>query len=411
VADGPPHDDHGAALATATALHASGDSARALELLPDLVAARPDDIEVRLLLARCLATAGVPAVALAAADAAVACDPTSWEAHALLARAALATDPDRAAAASEQAVRLAPHEPDAIRTQTMVHTARTDGPAPTEERRSGGLAAALRTRSAAPTPDPGAEPRLVPRLPAALDPTLPPAAPPPAGLAPSPAAPAVAPSPAGAVPPAADPTTAPPVSPATQAAPPAPPATPPEQVVARSAALPIPPDVTPPAGPDPLAAPPVRVAGPDPLAASPAPSPAEQETAPAGSWAPHPTPVVAPPGPVAGAESPEAPVTPTAGSVLPAGNPVGGPAAGRGELPVPVSLGGSGLAGARTEPDGDERTGPGGARLALRVFGLVTWVLVGFRYGVQVLGGPVGIALFVTILVGVAWASTKIRDL
>lgn len=188
MADGPPaHDDHGQALAAAARLHATGDSAGALELLPDLVAARPDDGAVRLLLARCLATAGTPAVALAAADAAVACDPGSWQAHAVLAHAALPIDPERAAAAADRAVALAPAEPEAHRAQAVVREAATESPIAEDgtRRRPGGISAALGLRVPTPTvtPIPADEPRLTPRLPAAL-----------AGQAPAPSAPTAPPA-------------------------------------------------------------------------------------------------------------------------------------------------------------------------------------------------------------------------
>lgn len=266
MADGPPTDHH-QALALAGQLCASGDSAGALEILPDLAAARPDDVAVRLLLARCLLSAGTPAVALAAADAAVACDPTSWQAQELLARAATGIDLERARAAAERAVQLAPHEPDAHSALAAVKAAAM---APSEaaeklrRRPGGGVGAALGLRPgpAPSTPEPPV-PRIEPRLPAALDPT-------------------------------------------------------------RSAAPPAPAGVAPPA-----------------VALAPAPL-----------------------------------ATPAAG--------------GGGETPAADAV----------SP----------ARLAIRAIGLLAWLVVGFRVGVQNVGGPVGIGAFGVIVAGVAYGATRIND-
>ncbi|HEX7135955.1 MAG TPA: tetratricopeptide repeat protein [Iamia sp.] len=275
MTDGPEaDDDHGQALALATQLHGAGESARALELLPDLVAARPDDVEVRLLLARCLATSGAPAVALAAAEAAAECDPTSWEAQILVARAAVSTDPDGALAAAERAVQLAPAEPDAVLTHSAVRAARDAAAtaADTPRKGAGGLGATLGLRRPGPTETtttalPEAPPRLEPRLPTALDPR---------GL--------------------------------------------------------------------------------DDADLDAPGAPAEEREPP----------------------------------------------------PLPVSLGGTGLPAAdrSTTPGADQ---PGSVRTAVRVIGLVAWLVLAFRIGAQGIGGPVGIGLFVVVAAGVAYATRYVR--
>ena len=378
MAEGPPaHDDHGQALAVATRLHATGDSASALELLPDLVAARPDDGAVRLLLARCLATAGAPAVALAAADAAVACDPTSWAAQAVLAQAAVTIDPERATAAAERAVQLGPHEPEAHRVLAAVRAALTETPAAADgprRRPTGALGAALGRRPSTPAPvttEPD-EPRLTPRLPAAL-----------AGVAP-----------AGE---AVTTTTAPPVAAAlTPAAPAAPNLDPaPASLPAADGTT------TAPAAPSPDPAAPAAPPTPAVTAAPPASGPAPGAPAEGPAWASPPPPPVAAVSPTAGTLAPAPRTTPDLGG--------GARTEARREPPLPKALGGTGLAGAGddTAPE-EERIG--GARLAVRVFGLVTWLLVGLRIGVQVVGGPIGLALFVAVLAWVAFLARRLNQ-
>jgi tetratricopeptide (TPR) repeat protein len=356
VGDGPPaHDDHGQALAVATRLHATGDSTGALELLPDLVAARPDDGAVRLLLARCLATAGTPAVALAAADAAVACDPTSWAAQAVLAQAALAIDPERATAAAERAVALAPHEPEAHRVMAAVGAALAESSDPdgATRRSTGARGAALGRRPSTTTPAATAldEPRLAPRLPASLAGVVP------EGSAADDAPPVTAPpTPATVIPgaPAGPPTAWP--TPGTEA-----PAGPPAAWPTPAAEVPA--SLAPPVGPSPSVAPP---------AIAPVQSPA------------------------------------------PASAPADGPGATRTEARreplLPKALGGTGLAGSALAEDPSEEDRIGGGRLAVRVVGLATWLLVGFRLGVQVIGGPAGIALFVGVVAWVAFLARRLTQ-
>ncbi len=317
MADGPRSDEHGQALAAAAQLHATGDSAGALALLPDLVAARPGDLQVRLLLARCLAVAGEPTVALAAADAAVDCDPTSWAAHALVARAAMAIEPDRAEAAAVTAVDLAPGEPEAHTVLAAVRAARTERAAAAEAtpssiggrlgaaigRKQGTPAAAPTTTPAVPAEEPD-RPRVEPRLPMAL------------------------------------------------------------------AGQPLP-------------------ATPEPATPT-APAPSATPAAPVA-------PVTAPPAPVA------------APAAAPATSAVEG---GRVEARLPKALGGIGLDDpAAPETTGEEREGIGAARLAVRGFGLLLWAAFAFRYLVQVVGGPVGILLFLVALAGLGWVASRIRDL
>ncbi|QYG95128.1 hypothetical protein HC251_23670 [Iamia sp. SCSIO 61187] len=114
MADSWNEEDGATTFARAKALCDAGDTTAATALLPELLAARPDALSVRLLVARCAAQGGEPAVARAAAEAAVACDPGSWEAQVLLADALAPTDTDAALAAASQAVHLAPHEPAAV---------------------------------------------------------------------------------------------------------------------------------------------------------------------------------------------------------------------------------------------------------------------------------------------------------
>jgi len=373
VADGPPaHDDHGQALAVATGFHAAGESVRALELLPDLVAARPDDLAIRLLLARCLATAGTPSVALAAADAAVACDPTSWEAHAVLAEAAVGIEPERARTASERAVALAPHEPEALRVLATVRAALDAGPGATAtgataEPTSGpsagrGLGAALGLRPSAPPGIEVAEPRLEPRLPAALDPARTTAPPRPEAVPPVPPVPphdAASGPPAAAGPAPASPATGPPL-----AAPSAPP-----------------PDASPPPGPAATAPPLAAPTPPPPLHARP---------------------------PAATAPPPAAPSPPLSADAGPPPVPAeGAPAGHRIEPRLPAALGGAAPTAAEAGPDG-EREPVGAGRLALRLVGLVAWLVLGFRIGAQAIGGPLGIGLFVLVVVGVALMARRV---
>jgi hypothetical protein len=365
VADGPrTHHDHDQALAVATELHAAGDSGRALELLPDLVAARPDDLVVRLLLARCLTTAGSPAVALAAAEAAVACDPTSWEAQALLSRAALVTDPDAAAIAAERAVMLAPGEPDAIRAQVAVRTAQAGPESEGTTRRATGLAAL--GRRPAPTltdrPELGdLEPRLTPRLPAALDPLLA-SPPPPAGVA---AVEPVARAEADDAPPAV--------------------ATPPSPAKGPAPA---------PAGPD-GATPPSRAKGPLPPAGAPstpaAAPPSLAKSPPPAAW-----PTLPESPPVAWPSTPADPPTPADETRA------------RRDAPLPVSLGGTGLGG--TQPTDDDAPQVGGGRLTIRVLGLATWLFLGFRLGLQGIGGPAGTGLFLLTVAGAVYGARQLRS-
>jgi hypothetical protein len=309
VADGPRSDEHGQALAAAAQLHATGDSAGALALLPDLVAARPGDLQVRLLLARCLAVAGEPTVALAAADAAVDCDPTSWAAHALVARAAMAIEPERAEAAAVTAVDLAPGEPEAHTVLAAVRAARTERAAAAEATPSGiggRLGAAIGRKPGAPAETP----------------------------APTPAVPAEDPD-------------RPRVEPRL-----------------------------------PLA-----------LAGQPVPATAE----PAAPTAPSPP------------TTPATPIAPTAPAAPPA--PAVATGTERVEARLPKALGGIGLDEPGTGPAGDTADGIGGGRLVLRAFGLLLWVAFAFRYLVQVVGGPVGILLFLVALAGLGWVASRIRDL
>lgn len=376
MADGAPaHDDHGQALAVATRLHATGDSTGALELLPDLVAARPDDGAVRLLLARCLATAGTAPVALAAADAAVACDPSSWAAQTVLAQAAVAIDPERATTAAERAVQLAPHEPEAHRVLASVQAALTESPTSDDgprRRTAGALGATLGRRPTAPGGAATAldEPRLSPRLPAALAGVVP------EGVAPE--GPASAPPTADADGPAPGTLAEPPPSPTAMPAAPGAPVAP---------------------SPDPVAATPATPAETPVWAAPPAPP----VTATAASPAPVPD-----PGPLATATPAAPPTTLPVPPTTDAQGALGAPP--RREPLLPKALGGTGLAGTTLVGDTPEEDRIGGAHLAVRVIGLVTWLLVGFRVGVQVIGGPVGIAVFVAVLAWVAFLGRRLNQ-
>lgn len=250
MADQARADQHDAALAGAARLHAAGDSAGALEVLPDLVAARPDHLDTRLLLARCLVAVGSPAVARAAAEAAVEVDPSSWQAHVLVARAARGTDPVAAVAAAERAVAIAPAEPETHRALA--------------EATSGGADAGGASRLDPPRTDPVERAHAIaPTLPRALQ-----------GVAP--------------------------------------------------------------------------------------------ET-----------------------EEPAAP---------------------RREPILPKALGGTGLEGSTltASPDAPagDRIGPG--RIAFRIVGLVTWLLVGFRFGVQGIGGPIGLLLFAVVVAGVVYGARRV---
>lgn len=392
MADGPPADDHhGQALAVATQLHQGGDSARALELLPDLVAARPDDLAVRLLLARCLATVGPPALALAAADAAVACDPTSWEAHALLAQAAVTIEPERARRASETAVHLAPHEPGALLAANTVQTVLAGPPAgstppPEPGGRTAGLASLLGgKRKPAVTDADEPRPRLEPRLPAALDPSRatappPPAAPPTSSASPPPAAP---PAPAAPVPPP-NPAAPTPAAPPTSSTPP-PPAAPP------APAAPAPPPN--PAAPA-LAAPEAAADAPAPQADVLSPAPLAAGTDPAAVGAPVPQP---------------APAVGAVGSTDVLGAALGAGTAHRVEPRLPASLGGDG-AGATSAAAAADATRVGSGRLGLRVVGLLAWLLIGFRIGLQGVGGPIGIAIFLGSVAAVAALGRRVTE-
>jgi tetratricopeptide (TPR) repeat protein len=261
VADEARADEHDAALAGAARLHAAGDSAAALEILPDLVAARPDHLDTRLLLARCLAAVGAPAVARAAAEAAVEVDPSSWQAHVLVARAVGASDPSAAVAAAERAVALAPAEPEAHRA--LAEATSTGGVPATDV-----LLDPTR-------PDPTERSRTVtPTLPRSLQGVLP-------------------------------------------------------------------------------------------------------DTGQVGS---HPA------------------------------NPPSGDVDRRREPVLPKALGGSGLdgspLGAADEPDAHDRIG--GGRMAFRIVGLVGWLLIGFRFGVQGIGGPIGLLLFAAVVAGVAYGASRV---
>jgi hypothetical protein len=120
-------------------------------------------------------------------------------------------------------------------------------------------------------------------------------------------------------------------------------------------------------------------------------------------------------------------VVPLSAAALPAGPPVtwpGDPAAAdqglatpgsvvapeHREPPLPRSLGGLGLTGApeNTGSPDDDRVGP--ARLVIRTIGLAMWLLVGFRIGVQGLGGPVGIGLFLAVVAGVALLGRRLTE-
>lgn len=107
-------------LATAQRAYDGGDIAAALDLLPAVVETRPDDLAVRLLLARCLAETAEPVVALAAAEAAVDIDRTSWQAQVLVARAARTIDPAAAHRAIDAAAHLAPAEPEVLAVRTAL---------------------------------------------------------------------------------------------------------------------------------------------------------------------------------------------------------------------------------------------------------------------------------------------------
>jgi hypothetical protein len=92
-------------------------------------------------------------------------------------------------------------------------------------------------------------------------------------------------------------------------------------------------------------------------------------------------------------------------------DPGGTRADARREPLLPKALGGTGLAGTGTGDDApatEDRLG--GGRLAVRVIGLVAWLLVGFRIGVQGIGGPVGIALFVAVLAWVAFLARRLTQ-
>lgn len=141
MADSSSEEDGASSLARAKALCDAGDTAAATALLPGLLAARPDALPVRLLVARCAAHGGEPAVARAAAEAAVACDPGSWEAQVLLADALAVADTDAALAAATRAVHLAPQEPAAVAAHARAAAARAEPPTPAPV--AGGLGALL----------------------------------------------------------------------------------------------------------------------------------------------------------------------------------------------------------------------------------------------------------------------------
>lgn len=286
VADGPGAHEHDMRLGAAARLHAEGDSAGALEILPDLVAARPDHLDTRLLMARCLVVVGAPAVARAAAEAAVDVDPSSWQAHVLVARAVMATDPPTAVAAAERAVALAPAEPEPHKVLAEATGARGDSP-------TDALLDPAR-------PDPLDRARgLAPILPQALR-----------GVAPEGAPES-------------------PVAPAT----PAPPAT--------RAPVVAPTTVAPPLG----------------LLAEETAEPRERR-----------------------------------------------------EPVLPKALGGTGLGGPDADSPTEGRDEVGTPRLVFRIIGLVGWVLLGFRFGVQVIGGPLGLLLFAAIVAGVAVGARRVAN-
>lgn len=265
--------DEAAAFAEAMRLYAGGDPHGALALVRPLVEAHPESLSARLLVARCAARLGAPAVALATAEEASACDPTSWEAQVLVAQAAIPIDLEKAQAAADRAMALAPEQAGAVEARTAVRVALQSAAEDTPSRRSGGGFGRRPAKVAAPEPAPEA-----PVLPPSFAPDEPK----------------------------------------------------PERPIRLPKAL--------------------------------------QGTAPEGTEGPPPAPVapytVAAPGvdAVTAAERREAGLDEL-------------------EEPAPVT-----------------KSGP----KPLLVLGSVTWLFLGFRYGVQVIGGPIGIALFVGIAVMVA---------